>query len=330
MAALEVVDLSVAVRNRLAAQLRIPLTRRLEYPHISRIDEQEFHWLVGILEGEGTFLRGAPSKPGTPILRVSMTDRDVVEHVAKLFGRAVVRLRRRKPQHKLPYATTIKGAPAVQVMYAVRPFLGKTRELQIDLAISSWQTRRGPRQRRRADSSGSVSPLMPVADRWGTLTAHGESQDACDRAWIAGLLEGEGSFIANRADRAAPSSYPVIKVEMCEREVIERAARLLDTRVWVVAPRTEGWRPTYVAQIAGHRAAEWMIALRPYMGLRRTAVIDAALGAYKPIRLVEVPSVCVVPDCNGPHRSRGLCHKHYMTWSRDLIKGRTPRITPLR
>ena len=58
--------------------------------------------------------------------------------VAKLFGRAVVRLRRRKPHHKLPYSTTIKGAPAAQVMCAARPFLGKARQLQIDRAIS-WQ-----------------------------------------------------------------------------------------------------------------------------------------------------------------------------------------------
>jgi hypothetical protein len=241
-----------------------------------------------------------------------MTDRDVVEHVAKLFGRAVVHLRRRKPHHKLPYATTIKGAPAVRVMDAVRPFLGKTRQLQIDRAISSWQTRRG---------------LMPLADPLGTLTARGELQDARDRAWIAGLLEGEGSFIANRATR---SSYPVIKVEMCEQEVVERAARLLDTRVWVVAPGTEGWRPTYVAQIAGHRAAEWMRALRPYMGLRRTAAIDAALSAYHPIRLTEAPPTCVVAGCGRPHRSRGLCHTHYMSWSRDRARGRVPRITPLR
>jgi hypothetical protein len=256
-----------------------------------------------------------------------MTDRDVVEHVAKLFGRAVVRLRRRKPHHKLPYATTIKGAPAAQLMYAVRPFLGKTRELQIDRAISSWLTRRRPRHRRQAGSFDSSSALTPLANSWSTFSAHGESPDACDLAWIAGLLEGEGSFIANRVTRCP---YPVIKVEMCEREVIERAARLLDTRVWVVAPGTEGWRPTYVAQIAGHRAAEWMRALRPYMGLRRTAAIDAALSAYHPVRLIAPPLVCVVEGCERAHRARGLCNTHYMSWSRDRIKGRTPRITPLR
>jgi hypothetical protein len=117
---------------------------------------------------------------------------------------------------------------------------------------------------------------------------------------------------------------------MCEQEIIERAARLLDTRVWFVAPGTEGWRPTYVAQIAGHRAAEWMRALRPYMGLRRTAAIDAALSAYHPVRLIAPPLVCVVEGCERPHRARGLCNTHYMSWSRDRARGRIPRITPLR
>jgi hypothetical protein len=212
-------------------------------------------------------------------------------------------------------------------MHAVRPFLGKTRELQIDLAISSWQTRSGPRRRSRAAGSDFVSTDVPLANRWGTFRVHCESQDACDRAWIAGLLEGEGSFIANRG---AQLSYPVIKVEMCEREVIERGAQLLDTRVWVVPPRTQGWRPTYVAQIGGHRAAEWMRALRPYMGLRRTAAIDVALSAYHPIRLIAAPLVCIVQGCERTHRARGLCNTHYMSWSRDRARGRTPRITPLR
>jgi hypothetical protein len=166
-----------------------------------------------------------------------------------------------------------------------------------------------------------------VADPPGTSQAQGESLDACERAWLAGLLEGEGSFINNRSARL---SYPVIKVEMCEQEVIERAARLLDTRVWAVPPGTEGWRPTYVAQIAGHRAAEWMRALRPYMSLRRTAAIDAALSAYHPIRLIAPPRLCVVEGCERSHRARGLCNAHYMSWSRDRAKGRVPRITPLR
>jgi hypothetical protein len=291
------------------------------------MEELEFQWLVGILEGEGTFLCGAPSKPGTPILRVSMTDRDVVEHVARLFGRAVVRLRRRKPHHKLPYATTIKGAPAGQVMSAVRPFLSTTRQLQIDRALSSLEATPRRRDRRRTDASDFVSRFTPPPVSSRTPTTHGESQGGRDRGWIAGLLEGEGSFSVNRADGW---SYPVIKIEMCEQEVVERAARLLDTSVSLVASGKEGWLPTYVARIAGHQAAEWMRALRPWMGLRRTAAIDAALSAYQPLRLIAPPPVCVVEGCARRHRSRGLCNTHYMSWSRDRARGRRPRVTPLR
>jgi hypothetical protein len=120
----------------------------------------------------------------------------------------------------------------------------------------------------------------------GPLTAQGAAREACDRAWLAGLLEGEGSFITYRDGRL---SYPVIKVEMCEQEVIQRVADLLKTHLWVEPSRTEGWRPTYVVQIAGHRAAEWMGALRADMGLRRTAAIDAAIAGYHPIRLTEIP-----------------------------------------
>jgi hypothetical protein len=283
---------------------------------------------VGILEGEGTFLRGAPSRPGTPILRVSMTDRDVVDHVAKLFERAVVGLRRRKPHHKLPYATTIKGAPATRVMCAVRPFLGKTRQLQIDRAIPSWQPRKGSRHQLRTDAEDSWPYFVPTGTAsWELLTTQSESQAACDHAWLAGLLEGEGSFITSRE---TPNSYPIIKVEMCDQEVIERAAFILDTPVWVAGPRAEGWRPTYVARIAGQHAAEWMRQLRPYMGLRRAAAIDAALSTYQPIRLIAAPLFCIVEGCERPHRSRGLCNTHYMSWSRDRAKGRVPRITPLR
>ncbi|HEX9437012.1 MAG TPA: hypothetical protein VGA16_07645 [Candidatus Limnocylindria bacterium] len=66
------------------------------------------------------------------------------------------------------------------------------------------------------------------------------------------------------------------------------------------------------------------------MGARRSSEIDAALAAYHPIRLTKAPEHCVVTECREPHRGRGLCHKHYMTWARDQKAGKTPRIDPLR
>jgi hypothetical protein len=73
-----------------------------------------------------------------------------------------------------------------------------------------------------------------------------------------------------------------------------------------------------------------MLRLKAAMGKRRQEAIDEALGSYRPIRLVDPPDHCAVAGCFDAHRGRGLCHKHYMMWSRDKAKGREARITPLR
>jgi hypothetical protein len=148
-------------------------------------------------------------------------------------------------------------------------------------------------------------------------------------AWLSGLLEGEGTFTINRF--SPEIAYPLLSVQMCDAGVVAGAARVLGAPgVNRREAEQENWSPTYVAAISGQGAAIWMRRLRSLMGTRRRAAIDAALAAYHPIRLVDPPASCVAPGCSGPHRSRGLCHKHYMMWSRDLAKGRVARITPLR
>ncbi len=102
------------------------------------------------------------------------------------------------------------------------------------------------------------------------------------------------------------------------------------TGVYPETPRDPSWNTTYRTKVSGAAAADWMQRLRPMMGERRRAAIDAALDAYYPIRLPVAPEHCVVPGCTEPHRGRGLCHKHYMSWLRDKAKGRVPRVKPLR
>jgi hypothetical protein len=100
---------------------------------------------------------------------------------------------------------------------------------------------------------------------------------------------------------------------MCDAAVVFRAARVLGAgAVAMREPEQAEWRPTYG------------------MGERRRTAIDAALAKYQPVYLVDPPASCVVPGCSEPHRGRGLCHKHYMMWSRDKAKGRAARIAPLR
>ena len=276
------------------------------------MEGHEFHWLIGILEGEGTFGAASPSAPGIPVVRVVMTDRDVVDRVGALWGRAVFPLAPRQPHHKVPYVTALKGAAAVVLMKKVREHMSASRQRQIDRAVRTW---RGHRARK-----GMAAPVNDLV--------HDSCNETCAIAWLAGLLEGEGTFSTTRADG---HTYPLLQLNMCGGDVVRRAGTMLGAAsVRLLEPRHPHWSSTYVTKVSGTSAAEWMGILRPLMGVRRREAIDRALVEYRPIQLAVAPAQCVVEACVRPHRGRGLCHRHYMSWSRDFANGRTPRITPLR
>lgn len=277
------------------------------YPH---------YWLAGILEGEGTFMSAPPSSPSSPVARICMTDRDTVARAADLLERAVVPVRARKEHYRPPYVTQIKGTEAVALMRAVRSVLGPERQRQIDHVVNGWV----PGRVRRNARPSRFAPLDAFAFH---------RDDGRALSWLAGLLEGEGTFGSN-CD-AKLRCYPVVSVTMCDAAVVFRAGRILGAdAVSMREPELPEWRPTYTAKVAGARGAEWMRILRGLMGERRRAAIDISLAKYHPVLLVDPPTTCVVLECDKPHRGRGLCHKHYMMWSRDRASGRAARIVPLR
>jgi hypothetical protein len=100
-----------------------------------------------------------------------------------------------------------------------------------------------------------------------------------DLHWLAGLMEGEGTFIAGPP--SSPRS-PALVLSMTDRDVVDRAAALLDCTVSVIRAAREGWRDAYCIRVRGPRAVEWMGVLRPLMGHRRRAQIDRAVASYAP------------------------------------------------
>lgn len=325
-------------------------------------NELDLYWLAGLLEGEGSFVAGPPSSPNCPRIQLPMTDRDVVEHAARLLDRPVWRSDRGQEfGYKPVFLTALKGAAAVQLMKALRPAMGQRRQAQIDHALARPPARR-MRWYRRAPACSVAGCARPVKTRalcklhyhlWWKSTKRGRPSKylpsgpagpasidlvgplavpAADTpnavAWLAGLLEGEGTFEDHRQGRFV---YPRLSLSMCDEDIVGRASELLRSpSVWREEPRADGWSPTFVTAITGSRAAEVMRRLRPYMGVRRTQEIDLALDAYHPIRLTDIPAVCAVPECQGAPRGRGLCHKHYMSWSRDRARGCEPRVRALR
>lgn len=279
-------------------------------------DDLDRYWLAGLLEGEGSFIKGPPSTPRVPRVTLPMTDRDVVERAAVLFGRGVSHFDRKSDRpRKRVFITSLKGSHALRLMTDIYPIMGTRRCAQIDRVLASP----------RPGHSRTGRPCPAVI---GGPLCLPSPLDPPSLAWLAGLLEGEGTFSVN-------SGYPRVSVQMSDPDVLERAREAM--RAPAVWPKTlsardrlRGWSRMYGTALSGLRGAALMVKLRPLMGERRTREIDRALAEYEPIRLMDPPTICVARGCAEPHRGRGLCHKHYMSWSRDRARGREPRVKPLR
>ena len=272
---------------------------------------KQLPWLAGLLEAEGTFLRPPPSMPNCPIVACRMTDRDVVERVADLFGTAVMTID--KGRYRTEYAATLKGSGAVALMTDIRPLMGSRRQQAIDVAIGCYSppARKldfsdAEEIRRRSANGESVSSLAR-SYKVARQTIHPILQSRIYRAapprpwrnpdteplkltpppgisheefpWLAGWLEGEGSFMA-----PSPSDprRPRISAQARDQDVVAEVARLC--RVTPSHDRSErilarGWSPTWRILVRGTRAITLMLALKPAMGVRRKSQILAALRA---------------------------------------------------
>lgn len=99
--------------------------------------EKEKYWLAGLLEGEGSFMKGPPSDPNRPRITIGMTDRDVIEKVADLFGVEYIAEIDRE-DYKTSYKVQIRGMKAIDLMCELRPLMGERRQQQIDKAANSY------------------------------------------------------------------------------------------------------------------------------------------------------------------------------------------------
>jgi hypothetical protein len=114
-----------------------------------------------------------------------------------------------------------------------------------------------------------------------------------DLAWLAGLLEGEGSFTDSRGSVS-------IQVTMTDSDIIERAAAILgvDTR--------KSWQPkgnrkrVYGCYVLGPRAVGWMMTLYQFFGERRQRRIREIIETWRGKKYR--------PRLQGKHRLPAVCH----------------------
>ena len=94
--------------------------------------------MAGLLEGEGCFMRGPPSRPNMPAIAIEMTDEDIVRRVAQMWAVSYVALARRAAHWKQTFAAQLRGRRAVDLMKRLRPLMGSRRKQQIDAALAGY------------------------------------------------------------------------------------------------------------------------------------------------------------------------------------------------
>ena len=95
--------------------------------------------------------------------------------------------------------------------------------------------------------------------------------------WLAGYLEGEGSFTYKCYSQR-------IGLQTTDADVILKVARMMGGNVGGPLMRAKRRQPIYYMQIYGPNARKWMRLIRPYMGLRRREQINAALDKRGRVR----------------------------------------------
>jgi hypothetical protein len=100
-----------------------------------------------------------------------------------------------------------------------------------------------------------------------------------DLHWLAGLLEGEGSFMPGEPSNP---NAPRISLAMTDFDIVRRAADLFGIKSISTRAGKPGWQTSYSFHLKGRRAIVMMQQLYPLMGARRKTQIERALASYHP------------------------------------------------
>ena len=143
-----------------------------------------------------------------------------------------------------------------------------------------------------------------------------------DLAWLGGLLEGEAAFMIRNGS-------PVIRLQMTDRDTMDRAAAILGVPVGKFSRQPKGkatYRPVWHLGVHGTNAICWMMTLYQFLGERRQAKIRYILDLWKASnaapRAPRGQRYMAVCHPHRPRRGNMLCGACYMRQWRQLT-GRT-------
>lgn len=116
--------------------------------------------------------------------------------------------------------------------------------------------------------------------------------DTRQLAWLAGLMEGEGSFA--RGSPAKPRRPTTIG--MTDEDVIRRVGELWGTHVWLIKQKNPRYKDSYRTELVGGSSVAMMLLLRPHLCTRRQTQIDDAIATFQPLRAIKHKSYVISPE----------------------------------
>lgn len=96
---------------------------------------------------------------------------------------------------------------------------------------------------------------------------------------LAELIEGEGCLLFQ-------DNSPSIRLEMCDKDVIEWANNLFGSTIYA-RKRFKNWKTTYLIVVSGQKAISIMMSIYPLMGQRRKTKIKEIIEKWKQVPLTN-------------------------------------------
>ena len=136
------------------------IRQRRALSRISRAAGEEIAWLAGLTEADGCIHVIKNYVGGKeylyPQVRIAMTDEDVVQKVANMFGNKVTTLKPGPNSKLTQYVTQVSGTVAVEWMLAIKPYMGRRKLAQINESLMVHENRPDPNEQRRQWSADAV------------------------------------------------------------------------------------------------------------------------------------------------------------------------------
>ena len=238
------------------------------YPQSARrpMSDADWSWMAGIVEGEGFFSR----RPAGGSVAVEMVDADVVDRLYEVSGVGYLGDRPSRRGYKPTRTWTVsRQDDAIWIAAHLYPLLSQRRRAQAKTVFGATITNQ------------SLVELDAVA-------------------WLAGLIDGEGSISQQR--------YALhIRIANADVALLETVIRRFGGCMGPPHQTAPHHRPVYYWSATGRLAIDVAESIRPYMGVRRGTKIDQCLDVYResplyrkhlgvPKKLAHGTAACYIHD----------------------------------